>query len=111
MEIRRAAIAGAVAAILVMLVVRFAAQPADRALLAQPLLGVLLAWTGAIYLGASLAGRERLWLAAEAAASIAVLVFAGLGLSGNPKWLAAGYLVHGGWAAAHQPRRSSGKAV
>ena len=61
----------------------------------------LLAWSGAIYLGASLAKGEFPWLGAELAVSLGVLVLAWLGLWGSPKWLAAGYGLRALWDAGH----------
>ena len=104
MEQRRLILGGALGAVVVIGLIYFAAKPGDVLLLGQSLLGVLLAWIGAIYLGASLARGESLWVGAESAASLAVLVFAWLGLWGSPKWLAAGYGLHALWNAAHHPR-------
>ncbi len=104
MERSRLILGGALGAVLVIRLIHFAAAPGDQNLLSQGAFGLLLAWTGAIYLGASLAKGEPRWLGAELAVSLAVLVFAWLGLWGSPKWLAAGYALHALWDAAHHPR-------
>ena len=101
MERQRLILGGALGAVLVIALVYLAAKPGDVPLLGQSLFGLLLAWSGAIYLGASLAKGEPLWLGAELAVSLGVLVLAWLGLWGSPKWLAAGYALHALWDAAH----------
>jgi hypothetical protein len=100
-ERQRLILGGVLGAVLVIGLVYFAAKPGDVPLLGQSLFGVLLAWSGAIYLGAALVRGEPLWLGAELAASLAILVLAWLGLWGSPKWLAAGYVLHALWHAAH----------
>lgn len=95
---------GALGAGLVIGLLHFAAKPGDLPLLGQSLFGLLLGATGMIYLGAALSKGEPRWLAAELAASLAVLALAFVGLWGSPKWLVAGYALHALWGAVHGPR-------
>ena len=89
---------GALAAVLVIGLIHFAFEQEDLPF------GLLLASTGTIYLGGALVQPERRWLYAELGVSLALFLFAWLGLLRTPMWLAAGYALHGGWDAAHHRR-------
>ena len=90
---------GAVVAVVVLRLAHFATEPGD-----QVVLGLVLAYTAAIYPGAALANDQRRWLGIEAGVSVVMLAIAWLGLWASPLWLALGYALHGVWDAVHHPR-------
>lgn len=93
----RAAVAGAALAVVV------------AAALHQPwiaggrlLLGLFLALTACVYLGALLAQKQGVVTTlGEMAVALAVFACAFLGVAGSAVWLAVGYAVHGIWDWLH----------
>ena len=65
-------------------------------------LGLFLALTACVYLGALLAQKQTTGVAgSELAAGALVFVCSYLGVTSSVLWLAVGYAVHGAWDWAH----------
>lgn len=72
---------------------------------ALDLLAMILAASGGIYWGVAATDARRGIKALEAAAGLAFVVMALLGLWWTSLWIAVGYVLHGAWDFAHHPRR------
>ena len=103
-RIQRDALIGALAAIVIIWLIHFTPEFGG-----QVVFGALLGWAGGIGAGTVFTRSEPRWVAAELAVSAGLLCLAWIGLFGNPKWLAAGYLIHGVWAVL-QPRLAQTEA-
>ena len=65
------------------------------------ILALILAATGAVYLGAALQSAGRARLALEWLFATALVLLGALGLWWTPLWLALGFVLHGVWDLAH----------
>lgn len=72
---------------------------------ALDLLALILAASGGIYWGVAASDGRRGVKAMEAAAGLAFVVMAMLGLTWTSLWIAAGFALHGAWDVLHHPRR------
>lgn len=69
------------------------------------LLALILAASGGIYWGVAASEGRRGLKAVEAAAGVAFIAMAMLGLTWTSLWIAAGFALHGVWDVLHHPRR------
>jgi hypothetical protein len=72
---------------------------------ALDLLAFILAASGGIYWGVAATEARRGIKVIEAAAGLAFVIMAMLGLWWTSLWIAVGYVLHGAWDFAHHPRR------